>query len=120
MGVGAFGPIVLDRAAPDYGCLLATNKPGWPGFDLDSALRGAIGLPIALFTDVGAAAIGEARLGALRDVRLGVYLTIWNGIGGAIVLDGKVLPSALHPEMGHLALLRHKDDASPSTCRFHP
>lgn len=119
LGVGAFGPIVIDRKAPDYGRLCDTNKPGWSGFDLAGALEQAIGLPVRLVTDVGAAAIGEARLGALRGHDIGVYLTVGTGIGGAIIAGGSVLPALLHPEMGHIALQRLAGDAAPSTCNFH-
>jgi fructokinase len=119
LGVGAFGPIVIDPAAPAYGRLCQTNKPGWSEFDLVGALRQALGLPVSLVTDVGAAAVGEARLGALRDVRIGIYLTVGTGIGGAIVIDGTVPPALLHPEMGHIALQRLPGDTAPSTCRFH-
>lgn len=119
LGVGAFGPIVIDRKAPDFGTLGQTNKPGWSGFDLVAALKQAISLPVALVTDVGAAAIGEARLGALQGLGIGIYLTIGTGIGGAIVVDGHVIPALLHPEMGHIALHRLPDDTAPSTCRFH-
>lgn len=119
LGVGAFGPIVIDPAAPGYGRLCETNKPGWSGFDLAGALEQALKLPVSLVTDVGAAAIGEARLGALRGLRIGIYLTIGTGIGGAIVVDGEVLPALLHPEMGHIALQRLPGDTAPSTCRFH-
>lgn len=119
LGVGAFGPIGIDRSAPGFGQLLATNKPGWSGFDLVTALEQATRLPVSLVTDVGAAAIGEAHLGALRGVRIGLYLTIGTGIGGAIVVDGKVLPALLHPEIGHIALQRLPGDDFPSACRFH-
>ena len=119
IGVGAFGPIVIDPAAPDYGKLLETNKPGWSGFDLAGHLSSELRLPLALVTDVGAAAVGEAHLGALHDTRLGVYLTVGTGIGGAIVVNGSVLPALLHPEMGHIRLQRRPDDIAPSTCRFH-
>lgn len=119
LGVGAFGPIIIDRNAPDFGRLCHTNKPGWSGFDLAGALEQALKLPVSLVTDVGAAAIGEARLGALRGLRIGIYLTIGTGIGGAIVVDGKILPALLHPEMGHIALQRLAGDTAPSTCRFH-
>lgn len=119
LGVGAFGPIVIDRKAPNYGHLCDTNKRGWSGFALASALEQAIGLPVQLVTDVGAAAIGEARLGALRGLDIGIYLTVGTGIGGAIIVDGKVLPALLHPEMGHIALLRLPGDTAPSTCNFH-
>lgn len=119
LGVGAFGPIVIDRRAAGYGHLCDTNKPGWSGFDLLGALGQAIPVPVRLVTDVGAAAIAEARRGALRDTRIGVYLTIGTGIGGAIVADGEVLPALLHPEMGHIALQRLPGDSAPSTCAFH-
>lgn len=120
IGVGAFGPIVIDPADPDYGKLLETNKPGWSGFDLVGYLSNTLRLPLALVTDVGAAAVGEAHLGALRDARLGIYLTVGTGIGGAIVLSGSVLPALLHPEMGHIRLQRDPNDTAPSACRFHP
>lgn len=119
LGVGAFGPIVIDRKAPGYGKLCDTNKPGWSGFDLIGALERSIGLPVGLLTDVGAAAIGEARLGVLRGKDIGLYLTVGTGIGGAIIVGGRVLPALLHPEMGHVALHRLPGDAAPSTCGFH-
>jgi fructokinase len=119
LGCGAFGPIVLDPMATGYGCLLETNKPGWSGFDLVKALRSACDVPVSVVTDVAAAGMGEARLGALRGINLGVYLTIGTGIGGAILMQGMPLPALLHPEMGHLELQREAHDASASTCNFH-
>ena len=120
LGVGAFGPINIDPTAQGYGRLLETNKPGWSGFDLAGALTAELGLPISLVTDVGAAAIGEARLGALRSAALGVYLTVGTGIGGAILANGTLLPAMLHPEIGHITVLRLADDHALSTCLFHP
>lgn len=119
LGVGAFGPVVVNRAAPDYGRLLETNKPGWSGFDLIGALEDRFQVDSALVTDVGAAAIGEARLGALQDVELGAYLTVGTGIGGAIVCREELLPAMLHPELGHVTLQRDGGDSAPSTCQFH-
>jgi fructokinase len=119
LGVGAFGPIVIDRKAADYGRLCDTNKPGWSGFDLIGALARSVPLPVRLVTDVGAAAMGEVRFGALRGHDIGMYLTVGTGIGGAIVAGGAVLPALLHPEMGHIALQRLPGDAAPSTCHFH-
>lgn len=119
LGVGAFGPIVIDRNDPDFGCLLETNKPGWSGFDLASALQSACGVAPDIVTDVAAAGIAEARQGALLGTQIGVYLTVGTGIGGAILCGGDALPALLHPEMGHIALTRSADDRAPSTCRFH-
>ena len=120
LGVGAFGPITVDRNASNYGRLLQTNKPGWSDFDLASALASAIGLAPNIVTDVAAAGIAEAKLGALSGTELGIYLTVGTGIGGAIICHGKPLPALLHPEIGHVALQRQNSDAAPSTCRFHP
>lgn len=119
LGVGAFGPIVVDPHARCYGHLLETNKPGWSHFDLVGALTDHLPVPVRLLTDVGAAAIAEARIGALRGAALGVYLTVGTGIGGAIVCNGSLLPAALHPEMGHVALRRAEGDEAPSVCAFH-
>jgi fructokinase len=120
LGVGAFGPIIVDRSVGNYGRLLQTNKPGWSDFDLVSALASAIGLAPNIVTDVAAAGIAEAKLGALKGTELGIYLTVGTGIGGAIICHGKPLPALLHPEIGHVALQRYSADAAPSTCRFHP
>jgi fructokinase len=119
LSVGAFGPIVLDPTDPDFGHLLETNKPGWSGFDLHKALNDALGLPVSLVTDVGAAAIGEAHHGALRNKQIGIYLTVGTGIGGAILCNGVPLPALLHPELGHVSVKRFCGDAVPSICRFH-
>lgn len=119
LGVGAFGPIVVDPNASNYGILLETNKPGWSNFDLASALRSSCGLTPQIVTDVAAAGIAEAALGALRDLDIGVYLTVGTGIGGAILFNGSPPPAMLHPEMGHIALQRRSDDLVASTCRFH-
>lgn len=119
IGVGAFGPIVLDPMVPDFGRLLETNKPGWSGFDLAAALRSVCAAPVALVTDVAAAGVGEARQGALKGVGLGVYLTVGTGIGGAILCRGELLPAQLHPEIGHIAMQRVPGDGFESLCRFH-
>lgn len=119
LGVGAFGPVVVDESKPDYGYLLETNKPGWSGYNLAGGLADGLGVPIQLVTDVAAAGYGEAQFGALRNVELGIYLTVGTGIGGAILHNAVPLPAMLHPEMGHLSLDRLPGDISPSTCRFH-
>jgi fructokinase len=119
LGVGAFGPIVIDKTAPNCGTVLQTNKPGWSDFDLAGALQLACSLAPDIVTDVAAAGIAEASRGALVGTDIGVYLTVGTGIGGAIICHGKPLPALLHPEMGHIALQRNSDDEAPSTCRFH-
>ena len=119
LGVGAFGPIMLDRADPDFGRIGATTKPGWSGFDLRGSLARALDVPIALDTDVAAAGVGEYRHGALRDLGCGVYLTVGTGIGAAVLIEGKPISGRMHPEIGHLRIRRWTDDDAVSTCVFH-
>src|SRR5688500_19362801 len=64
VGIGSFGPLDLDPASPSYGHITTTPKPGWSHTDVVTPLRVALGVPIALDTDVNAAALGEWRHGA--------------------------------------------------------
>jgi fructokinase len=52
-------------------------------------------------------------------VSCGVYLTVGTGIGGALLLDGRIVNGAAHAEMGHIALRRAAGDVAPSVCPYH-
>jgi len=118
-GIAAFGPIVVDPAAPDYGQVLATPKPGWTGANLRAGLERALGVPVAVDTDVNAAALAEAAAGAGQGCPGLAYVTVGTGIGAGLARDGHTLTGALHPEMGHVPVLRFEGDATPSACPFH-
>jgi fructokinase len=119
LGIGAFGPVVINPRDPAYGRLLPNPKPGWTGVDLLAALAGVTEGPVALTTDVGAAGVGEAERGALRGIDCGVYVTIGTGIGAAILVEGRPIPALLHPEMGHFRLAKRPGDDNGCICRFH-
>jgi fructokinase len=119
LGIGAFGPIVINPGDPAYGRLLPNPKLGWSEVELLAALAGITGGAVTLTTDVGAAGIGEAEAGALSGVACGVYVTIGTGIGAAIIVNGRPIPALLHPEIGHLPLTRRADDRNGCICRFH-
>jgi fructokinase len=120
VGVGSFGPVDLDPASPRYGFITSTPKEGWRETDFAGQLVRALGVPVAFNTDVNAAAIGETKWGAGRDVASCVYLTIGTGIGGGAVFRGVTLQGAMHPEMGHLRLPHDLTlDPFPGTCPFH-
>ncbi len=119
-GIGAFGPIDLDRRSPTWGCLLATPKPGWSGVNLVAPLRERQDCPIVLETDVTAAALAEWRLGVGRGASSVVYITVGTGIGGGAVIHGRPLTGFMHPEMGHISVRRHAQDSSfAGICPFH-
>lgn len=119
LGIGSFGPIELDAGSPAYGHLKPTPKPGWSGADIVGPFARALGVPVALDTDVDAAALGEGRWGAARGLRSFVYLTVGTGIGGGAVVHGRVLRGVGHPEMGHVTVPRASRDDFPGACPFH-
>ena len=119
-GVGAFGPLELDTRSPHWGQLLKTPKAAWSGADLVAPLRECFGAPVAIDTDVNAAALAEAQLGAGRGVRSVAYVTVGTGIGGGFVIDGQSLRGVMHPEIGHLPVRRDaRDLAFAGCCPFH-
>lgn len=118
IGIGSFGPLELRPGHPRFGSILSTPKPGWSGADILGPVRD-LGLPVAIDTDVDAAALGEGRWGAARGLRSFIYLTIGTGIGGGALVDGRVVHGLVHPEMGHVAVSRRPGDGFPGVCPFH-
>lgn len=120
LGIASFGPIDIRRSSPEWGRMGRTNKPGWEGADVIAPLAARLGCPVNLDTDVNGAAIAEARWGAGRGLGSIAYLTVGTGIGGGLVVDGRPLHGAMHPEIGHVRLKRHPQDDYLGHCSFHP
>jgi len=74
--------------------------------DLHGELMRATGLRVELENDANAAAYGEYQVGAGRGARNMFYMMIGNGIGGAIILDGKLWTGAsgFAGEVGHITI----------------
>jgi fructokinase len=120
IGLASFGPIELDRTSAHHGRILATPKPGWSGADIAGCLGREFALPVAVDTDVNAAALAEHRWGAARDVDDLVYVTVGTGIGGGALVGGRRVHGLMHPEMGHLPARRHAlDGGFAGVCPFH-
>jgi fructokinase len=120
LGVASFGPLDLDKDSPGYGRYFPTPKLGWSGADLIGPLRDALGCPIGLDTDVNAAAIAEARLGAGHGATSVAYVTVGTGIGVGMVLRGQPVHGRMHPEAGHISLRRDPRDLQfAGCCPFH-
>lgn len=120
VGIGSFGPVSPDPAAPDYGFITTTPKPGWAHTDVAGTLRRALGLPVAFDTDVNVAALGEARWGAGRGVATLAYVTVGTGIGGGGLINGQLMHGLMHPEMGHMFVPHDREaDPFPGICPFH-
>jgi fructokinase len=120
IGIASFGPVALDKADPEWGHILATTKPGWSQTDLAGAFSREFGVPIAFETDVNGAALGELRHGAGIGLKHLAYVTVGTGIGGGIIVDGRLVQGRTHPEIGHIRPRRHRMDLEfPGSCPFH-
>lgn len=102
VGIGATG--VID---PHTGRVLAATSamPGWEGTDLIAGLRARLGpVPVQVVNDVHAFALGEWSLGAGRDHGSLLAVTLGTGVGGAFVIDGRLLLGR-HAAAGHIGHL---------------
>jgi fructokinase len=119
VGIAAFGPLIVDPDSADYGQVQATTKPGWKGSNLRRELEERLRVSVVVDTDVSAAAIAEQKLGAGAGLPSIAYVTVGTGIGAGLAYRGRSLVGALHPEAGHLRLVRRVDDGCSSVCPFH-
>jgi glucokinase len=101
VGIGSPGP--LDRRT---GTVINTPNLGWRNFPLRDLIANAVHLPATLDNDANCATYGEWWLGAGRGTRTLVGLTLGTGIGGGIVLDGKIFHgcSDVAGEIGHMTI----------------
>ena len=91
-GATSLGVSVPGLLSPDGGSVRwAPNVPGWNGLPLRRRLEEALGLPVRLGWDGHAALLAEAWLGAARGLRQVVMLVIGTGVGGAAIVDGRLL-----------------------------
>lgn len=120
LGVGSFGPLDLNPASPTYGFITSTPKLAWKNYPLLKNLLDGRSIPAGIDTDVNAAIIAEAELGAARGCQNAVYVTIGTGIGGGVYANGQTVHGLLHPEVGHTLLRPHPLDPNPrGVCPYH-
>ena len=84
----------------------SNNLPYLENFPVRDDIERRLGTPIILENDANAAALGETWMGAGKEVDDLVLLTLGTGVGGGIILHGKVLHGALGMagELGHLTI----------------
>jgi glucokinase len=103
LGVGIGSPGPLDRAR---GVVIVTPNLGWRDFPLRDEVSSRVGLPATLDNDANCATLGEWWCGAAKGGRNVVGMTIGTGIGGGLILDGKLYHGASDAagEIGHTTI----------------
>src|SRR5262245_5958261 len=86
VGVSAPGPIDYERRSVES----PPNLRGWGSVPIGEWIAGAFDAPVHVENDAKAAALAEWRFGAGRGARHLVFLTMSTGVGGGLVLDGRL------------------------------
>ncbi|MBV8161809.1 MAG: ROK family protein [Acidimicrobiia bacterium] len=109
-GAGCGGPMTLDgeQVSP-------LNIPGWRGFPLRRRLVEATGLPVFVDNDAKALALGEGWRGAAAGVDNFLAMVVSTGVGGGIVLDGRLLDGE-SGNAGHIGHVIVEPDGRPCAC----
>ena len=100
-GIGFGGPVLWDRQI----VAKSTHAGGWGDFNFPGWVREQIGpVPVAMDNDANVGAIGEYVFGGGRGCSPLLYMTVSTGIGGGILVDGRVLRGAdsWAGEIGHI------------------
>jgi glucokinase len=109
-GVGSGGPMTAGGES-----VSPLNIPGWRDFPLRSQLARELGLPVHVDNDAKALALGEGWLGGAAGVRDYIALVVSTGVGGGIVLDGRLLDGA-GGNAGHLGHVIVEPDGRTCAC----
>jgi len=119
IGLGCFGPVELNVNSKKYGYITTTPKPGWGDTDIVRPIEIALKVPVIFDTDVNAAAIGEGKWGAGKNLENFVYFTIGTGIGAGAIINRQPIHGLIHPEMGHILLSKNSEDTYKGKCPYH-
>lgn len=112
-GVGCGGPM---RRGGEL--VSPLNIPGWRDFPLRGRLAALTGLPVVVDNDAKALALGEGWCGAARGSSDFLAMVVSTGVGGGIVLDGRLLDGA-DGNAGHVGHLVVEPDGRPCPCGSH-
>ena len=111
-GIGVGCPGLVDANA---GVVRYSNNISWENVALVRELGKYFACEIRISNDANCAALGEVRAGAAKDVSNAILLTLGTGVGGGIILNGKVFEgsNAGGAELGHTSLIL---GGEPCTC----
>lgn len=102
-GVGLGCPGTVDD---ETGRVLYANNLGWKNFDLRAEVKSRTGFDLRIGNDANVAALAEALVGCAKGAQSAVIVTLGTGVGGGVVLDGKMLTgyTGAASELGHMVI----------------
>lgn len=104
IGVGFGGPVDWKQ-----GIVAKSHQVrGWEGFPLKKWINELTGLDVIVENDANTAALAEAKIGAGRGKNPVFYVTLGSGVGGGLIIDGKIYHGSPpgEAEIGHVLLDR--------------
>ena len=107
VGIGVPGPVLDSSIVP----IICANLGGWGERNVSAQLSGLLdGLKVLVGNDANVAALGEIWMGAAKGAKNAVMVTLGTGVGGGVVVNGKVI-DGVHGaggEIGHITVNRHE------------
>ena len=104
VGIGVGVPGMIDSAR---GEVVYSNNFGWEHFMLADKVKALMNLPVRIANDANVAALGETKFGCGKEYNSTVMLTLGTGVGGGIVIDGKLVEGnrSAGAELGHSVIV---------------
>ena len=109
VGLGCPGMVDDKNGNVVYACNL-----GWVDYDVRTALKELTGCDVRLVNDANAAALAEAIVGAAKGAESAVVVTLGTGVGGGVVIGGKLLTgyTGAASELGHMVIVADGEDCA--------
>lgn len=113
--IGGVGLAVAGFVTTDRRSVMFAPHLAWRNAAVADRISARLELPVVLEHDANAAILAEHRFGAAQGSRVALLVAIGTGIGGGLLLDGKLFRGAhgVAPELGHLRLVPH---GRPCSC----
>lgn len=111
-GLGIGSPGMIDSAE---GNVIYANNLAWENFRIVSELSGLLGgIKVKIGNDANVAALGEVKFGAAKNYSSAVMITLGTGVGGGIVIDGKLVEGnkGAGAELGHIVISHSGEQCS--------
>ena len=107
VGIGVPGPVLNSSVVP----IVCANLGGWGERNVSAQLSGLLdGLKVLVGNDANVAALGEIWMGTAKGCRSEVMVTLGTGVGGGVIVNGKVIDGAhgAGGEIGHITVNPHE------------